>query len=32
MPGLALSGWADRAEDRAGWSTWHSRLLGRLIG
>ena len=30
--GLALSGWADRAEARRGRSTWHSRVLGRVIG
>ena len=30
--GLRLAGDADRAEDRAGRATWHTRALGRLVG
>jgi glycine/D-amino acid oxidase-like deaminating enzyme len=30
--GLRLAGTADRAEDRVGRSTWHTRALGRLVG
>jgi glycine/D-amino acid oxidase-like deaminating enzyme len=30
--GLRLAGTADRAEDRAGRATWHTRALGKLVG
>ena len=30
--GLRLAGTADRAEDRAGRSTWHAAALGKLVG
>jgi len=30
--GLRLAGTADRAEDRAGRSTWHARALDKLVG